>query len=206
LRLVSGSAREPDRMLREAGSGATLSVGSDPRCGWQIDGAGVPALALWIRVLPGALFVRAAAGCCVSVDGHDLGTLWTPVAVGSRVILGSAAFEVGLGGRSRMSQSERLQRGFGRIPDAFGAPLAGHPVSGELECPPDATALDPWPPEPEPPELPTATIFATDDPGAAADRARLRRRAILWTAASVATASGLLACAYRCWVLLLDRL
>jgi hypothetical protein len=206
LRLVRGSAREPDRMLREAASGAIISVGSDPTCDWPIDGPGVPELALWIRVLRGSLFVRAAGTCAVSVDGQDLGSLWTPVAVGSRVSLGSAAFEVGLGGRSRTAQSERLQRGFGRIPDAFGAAEAACPASGEVACAPAADWLEPWPPETELPEPPTATIFDADYAGTAPDNERLQGRAALWTVASVGIAGGLFVCAYLCWVLLLDRL
>jgi hypothetical protein len=207
LRLVRGTASEPDRMLREPVSGSVIAVGSAASSDWQIDAADVPPLALWIRALPGGLFVRAAGSCPVTVDGDQLGTLWTPVAHGSCVSVGGAAFEIGLCGRSRAAQSERLQRAFAGIPDPLRAPRVPDPScsAGELVT---AAGDDPWLLEEDVPEQPTVTIFGLDDAGSGAPARvpALRLVPHLWTATSVLIAGGLLLCAYGCWVLLLDRL
>lgn len=206
LRLVRGNASEPDRMLREPSAGSIISVGSDAACDWRIDADDVPPLALWIRALPGGLFVRAAGSCAVTVDGYQLGTLWTPVDQGSCVSVGGAAFEVGLCGRSRAAQSERLQRAFAHIPDPLRAPLAPH--RSPSEGGPLAGADDPWLLEEDAPGEPTATIFGPDDAASDAAASAPARRLIphVWTAASVCIAGALLACAYGIWVLVLDRL
>lgn len=208
LRLVRGSSREPDRLLADRTFQTVLSVGSDVSCDWQIVAEDVPALALWMRASPGGLLVRAAPACPVSIDGQLLGSLWTPAASGSRISVGGAAFEVGLSGRSRRAQRERLQRVCERVPDGFGAPLAS--CGAGAPAPDAAVALgDSWLAEAEPEEPPIATIFEANDIGgdrAPSLRSRTRRKAKLRLAATIGIAGGLLTCAYCFWVLLLDRL
>jgi hypothetical protein len=155
-------------------------------------------------VLAGSLFVRAASGALVRVDGHELGSLWTPIEQGARVSLGEACFEVGLSGRSRAAQRANLPRTFARVPDWFEAPCTpsceGSPGqrSSQDGVAPFTTGV--WAPEPEPPAL--ATIFGLDTQhGSLARRAAGHR-----LGASALIAGGLLACAYGCWVLLLERL
>jgi hypothetical protein len=227
LRLVRGTALEPVWQVRtSAASEEGYSVGSDPACDWQVHAPDMPPLACWLRVLAGTLFVRAAGTCEVSVDGHGLGSMWTPVAHGARLDAGGALIEVGLFGRSRAAQTQRLRCAPERIPDVceLPRPVVDGARQAELEAAwhlPKTTAQlrmdaqqawqaaaleldgqaqqrDGW----------TATIFGADDSAPAEGRPTLEVVAGLrrFSVAGIWIAGSLVACAYGCWVLLLDHL
>jgi predicted component of type VI protein secretion system len=221
LRLVRGDAHDPVRTLPAELADGAVSVGTAASCDWRIEADGVPPVALHLKAIAGSLFVRAAGPAALRVDGHEVGSIWVPVERGARVAIGDALIEVGLAGRSRRAQHALLQRGFDQPLDRASepppvAPLAGRCVSPdavreparELELP--ARAENVWAAHESPQSLQwSATIFGADDAALAyADDDRASSAAFIRTGSSTSLliAGSLLACAYGCWVLLLDFL
>src|SRR5687768_11424209 len=110
LRMTRGTAEQPVCMVS---ADETLSVGASEACDWQVRGADVPAEALALRTLAGCLFARAADDADVRIDGEQLAAMWVPVEKGARLQIGDVLIEVGLSGRSRAAQSQRLTSTFG---------------------------------------------------------------------------------------------
>jgi hypothetical protein len=189
LRMIRGWSDQPLFMLGSALGEQAVSVGADPSCSWQVRGEEVPDTALELRVLANRLFARSLGDAEVFVDGEQLAAMWVPIEKGARLQVGSVTLEVGLSGRSRAAQSRSLSASHGAeaaLDEAADSLLARFSITGiassdmtsalcDSKC--AATVLDP-----EVVEQGNTAFHST----------------------GVLIAGSLMACAYGCWVLLLD--
>jgi predicted component of type VI protein secretion system len=230
LRLVRGASLQPVWMLPDAAEQGGASVGAADACDWRIQASGMPDAAFSLQTLAGCLFVRASGDAEVRVDGHGLGSIWAPVESGARIAVGEALIEVGLSGRSRNAQSTWLQRAFhaADLGDAWRQPRCNRVVAPALAeqpevreplredthpvCPEQGSAwseqVSAWSAPVQAEQLWSATIFGAEElsdvaPSAAEERDDLPVRS--WRGTSLWLAGSLVACAYGCWVLLLDH-
>lgn len=109
LRLVRGKCNGTPALHVSPRDGI-VAVGASSECRWQLQGEGMPPVALYVRLLAGTLFVRASSRAQVELDGQRVGAIWSPVAQGTRVSVAGAVIEVGLAGRSRHAQGVALGR------------------------------------------------------------------------------------------------
>jgi predicted component of type VI protein secretion system len=189
LRMIRGSSDQPLFMLSCALGEQVVSVGASEHCDWRILGEHIPELALELRVMANCLFARAIGAADVFVDGEQLAAMWVPIEKGARLQVGSAMIEVGLSGRSRAAQTQALSASLGAqaaLDEAADSLLARFSVTG-LSSPDSSGALC------------DSTCAATVlDPEAS------ERVSQPWRSTGVLIAGSLMACAYGCWVLLLD--
>lgn len=191
LRLVRGASDQPLYMVSGPRGEEGVSVGSADGCDWRVEGVDVPPHALQLRMLASQLFARAIGEADVLVDGEQLAAMWVPIAKGARIEVGTLAIEVGLSGRSRAAQSQRLLASMGAeaaLDEAADSLLARFSVTG-LESPDLTSALC------------DGTCAAT-----VLDPEAQERSVQPWRSTGLLIAGSLMACAYGCWVLLLDHL
>jgi len=189
LRMIRGSSDQPVFMVGGALGEQTVSVGSGTHCLWQVHGEQVPDCALELRVLANQLFARSLGEAEVVVDGELLASMWVPIEQGARLQVGTVMLEVGLSGRSRAAQSRTLSSSLGAeamLDEAADSLLARFSVTG-LESPDMSGALC------------DSTCAAT-----VLDPEPVQHERTPFRSAGVLIAGSLMACAYGCWVLLLD--
>lgn len=189
LRLIRGSSSQSLCLLGDGVAEETLLVGSSSACDWQVSGEGIAPFALELRVMADRLFARAAEHADADVDGEQLAAMWVPVDRGARLHAGALVLEVGLSGRSRAAQSQSLACSHGAeaaLDESADSLLARFSVTGISAPTLDSARCD---------DTCAATVLDPD--GGARERRRFR-------SAGVLIAGSLVACAYGCWVLLLD--
>lgn len=209
LRLIRGDSATSVWMVPAHASDSSVSVGSASTCDWRLRGE-LPEVALHLRTLAGNLFVRANEGGNVLLDGQRLGAMWVPVFKGARISVGDTVIEVGLSGRTRSAQHRLLTTFFNahaelrEDDDIVHPPLLSvvHAESPERELASMLCAQS------DAPALAFDTQAVAAEPNAAAifdaDEPRPTVLTTLPTGTGVWIAGSLLACAYGCFVILLD--
>lgn len=97
VRLTGGSSSHSTWFLEDGPGGTAITLGSDPSCDWKIKAANVPAHAVSVLLLQGAVYVRGADEGRVLLNGQPLPEGWQPVQSGARIDIGLARLEVTLG-------------------------------------------------------------------------------------------------------------
>lgn len=96
LRLRQGASSRSSMTLADAPGGTMISIGTDPRCDWQIRAAFVPERAFSLLFVSGAVFLRSGPELGVLLNGRPVEDGWVPVASGDRIDVGLARLEVQL--------------------------------------------------------------------------------------------------------------
>lgn len=97
VRLTGGSSSHGAWILEDGPGGTAITVGSGADCDWKIKAASVPAHAISVLLLQGAVYVRSGEDSSVLVDGRPLADGWQPVPSGARIDIGLARLEITLG-------------------------------------------------------------------------------------------------------------
>jgi hypothetical protein len=94
LRLARGTSTHVTWLLRSAPSAATVTIGSDASCDWQIHAHGVPRHALSVALFDGGLFVASGPTAKVSLAGEPLPEVWRRVDRTQSIAIGEAQLEL----------------------------------------------------------------------------------------------------------------
>lgn len=95
LRLVQGASPQQGAFpIVPTALGTVITVGASTDCDWTVRAAGVAPQAFSVMLLAGSVFMRAAEGASVFVDGERIGFSWCRVEPGARIDVGFLRIEV----------------------------------------------------------------------------------------------------------------
>lgn len=94
MRLTRGASSQVSWLLRRAANAATVTIGSDPNCDWQVRAPGVPRHALSVALFDGGLFVAAGPNFEVMLEGQPLPEVWRRVERPLSIAFGDAQLEI----------------------------------------------------------------------------------------------------------------
>jgi hypothetical protein len=94
LRLAHGVSTHVTWLLRSSPSAATVTIGADASCDWQIHASGVPGHALSVALFDGGLFVASGPKAQVRLAGELLPEVWQRIDRTLRIELGAAEIEL----------------------------------------------------------------------------------------------------------------
>lgn len=94
MRLTRGASSQVSWLLRRSASAATVTIGADASCDWQVKAPGVPGHALSAALFDGGLFVASGPGATVMLEGEPLPEVWKRVERPLSISLGEAQIEI----------------------------------------------------------------------------------------------------------------
>jgi hypothetical protein len=94
LRLSRGVSTHVTWLLRSSPSAATVTLGSDASCDWQVHARDVPGHALSVALFDGGLYVASGPRALVLLDGEPLPEVWQRVDHELSIEIGEARLEL----------------------------------------------------------------------------------------------------------------
>lgn len=94
MRLTRGASSHVSWWLRSSPNAATVTIGSDPSCDWQVRAPGVPAHALSVALFDGGLFVASGPDANAMLEGDPLPEVWKRIDHPLSIAIGAAQVEI----------------------------------------------------------------------------------------------------------------
>ena len=186
MRLNRGASSQVSWLLRRSANAATVTIGADPCCDWQVRAPGVPGHALSVALFDGGLFVASGPEAQVTMQGQPLPEVWKRVDEPLSVAFGAAQLEVAWElAEEELSMSSERERP--TYPDGWQEP--GERASGR-------GARSSWVDR-----LSRSSLL--DSPSVLGRSAESRKSVQLLRYAGLVLFTALV---YRAWLLLLDRI
>ncbi len=186
MRLTRGASSHVSWLLRRSANAATVTIGADPCCDWQVRAPGVPGHALSVALFDGGLFVASGPEAQAVLEGEPLPEIWKRVNQPLSIAFGAAQIEIAweLPEEELSMSSERERPTF---PDGWGQPEERARGQGAR-----SSWVDRW-----------SRSSLLDSPSVLGRSAESRKSAQLLRYAGLVLFTALV---YRAWLLLLDRI
>lgn len=186
MRLTRGASSQVSWLLRRSANAATVTIGADPSCDWQVRAPGVPRHALSVALFDGGLFIASGPEAQVMLEGEPLPEVWRRVDRPLAIALGAAQIEVAWEPpEEELSMSSERERQ--TFPDGWDQTGERARGQGARSSWVDRLSRSSW----------------LDSPSVLGRTAESRKRTQLLRYAGLVLFTALV---YRAWLLLLDRM